>query len=306
MSAVVIIVLLLVAIVFSRSRAGIALAALGLALTTITAAPRIGGPRAYGVMGLVLAVVVGLAAAIGLLPVIDRFAEVDAFEDERWPMIVAAIQMAGRYFPVGSGAGTFAALYPPFQPAEILTFVHRAHNDYVEWVVEGGILAFVAIVLGIALYIARVVLLAREPDKHRVHFLQVGAAIGIFLMALHGFVDFNLRIPANAIVFALLCGLLLTRHQAMQLQEQRRDRHARMPVTPMPLAPVPQLDPEAAARVRAVWSAPDPIAALPVALRSFAPPAKSPPGAAPVAATKSPAAAAPAADQQVADAWGTQ
>ena len=101
--AVAVIVLLLMAIVFSRSRAGIMLAALGVAITTITAAPRIGGPRAYGVMGFVLAVVVGFAAAIGLIPVIDRFSATETLGDDRWPMILAAIEMAGRYFPVGAG-----------------------------------------------------------------------------------------------------------------------------------------------------------------------------------------------------------
>jgi O-antigen ligase len=262
MIAVAVIVLLLMAIVFSRSRAGIALAALGVAVTTLTAAPRIGGPRAYGVMGLVLAVVVGLAAAIGLIPVIDRFADTDVFEDERWPMILAAVEMAGRYFPVGSGMGTFAALYPPFQPDRILALVHRAHNDYVEWVAEAGLLALVAIAVAVTMYVARLVMLAREQEKHRVHYLQVGAAIGLFLMALHGLVDFNLRIPANAIVFALLGGVLLARHQAVQVQERPRDRRGHVPTAPIPMATLPHLDADAAARVRAVWA--EPVAADPL------------------------------------------
>jgi O-antigen ligase len=256
MISVAVIVLLLMAIVFSRSRMGIALAALGIAVTTITAAPRIGGPAAYGMVGLVLAVVVGLAAAIGLLPVIDRYAGLDVFEDGRWTMIMAAIEMAGRYFPVGAGVGTFAGLYPPFQPPELLSLIHRAHNDYVEWVVEGGLLALLAIALAAMMYVARLVMLAREKDKHRVHYLQIGAAIGLLLMALHGLVDFNLRIPANAIIFALLGGLLLSRHQAAQLQEHRRDRRGHVATAPIPVAPLPHLDAEAAARVHAVWAAP--------------------------------------------------
>jgi O-antigen ligase len=285
--AVAVIVLLLMAIVFSRSRAGIMLAALGVAITTITAAPRIGGPRAYGVMGLVLAVVVGFAAAIGLIPVIDRFAAIETLEDDRWPMILAAVEMAGRYFPVGAGMGTFAALYPPFQPPEILALVHRAHNDYVEWVAEAGLLALLAIGLAFALFVMRLVTLRREQDKHRVHYLQVGAAIGVLLMALHSLVDFNLRIPANAIVFALLAGVLLARQQPVQLHERQHGRRAQVPIAPIPLAPVPQLDPSAAARVRAVWAVPAETAPPPNALTT-APfdltPSPSPAASAPAAA----------------------
>ncbi|MFO1412755.1 MAG: O-antigen ligase family protein [Burkholderiales bacterium] len=267
MVAVAVIALLLVAIIFSRSRAGITIAALGIAITTFAVAPRVGGPRAYGIVGVVLALVIGLATAIGLIPVIDRFSEQEVLEDDRWTMAMAALEMAGAYFPVGSGVGTFAALYPPYQPAEILAFVHRAHDDYIEWVVEGGLLAMLAIVSALALYVARLVMLAREIDKNRVHYLQVGAAIGLLLMGLHSLVDFNLRIPANSVVFALLGGTLFARHHSLQLQESRR-RRAHLPTAPIPVAPVPQLDPDAAARVQAVWAgeAVTPALAAPVAM----------------------------------------
>lgn len=260
MTAAVVAVLILVAIVYSRSRAGIALAAFGVALTTLAAAPRVGGPRAYGVIGLVLAIAVGVALAIGLIPVVDRFAETDMLDDDRWPMIMGAIGMAGQYFPMGSGAGTFAALYPPFQPAGILAFVHRAHNEYVEWIVEGGILALVTILFAVALYAIRVVLLARATERDRVHYLQVGAALGVLLMALHSLVDFNLRIPVNAMVFAFLSGLLLARHHT---RAERSGRRAHVPTGAVPVAPLPELDPDAAARVRAVWTGAPAAPALP-------------------------------------------
>ena len=171
--------------------------------------------------------------------------------------------MAGHYFPLGSGAGTFAALYPPFQPAGILAFVHRAHNDYLEWIVEGGLLALIAIVLAIALYAVRVVLLARATERHRVHYLQVGAALGVLLMALHSLVDFNLRIPANAMMFAFLSGVLLARHGTVG---ERNGRRAHVPAATLPVAPVPQQDPDAAARVHAVWTGEPVTDALPAAV----------------------------------------
>jgi O-antigen ligase len=209
-----IIVLCLLGLMFSRSRAGIAIGAVGVALTALVAAPRIGGPRAYGTVGLGLTIAVGFAVAIGLVPVLDRFGQADPVEDGRVAIVAGALDMAANYLPTGAGMGTFATLYPPYQPPDITALVHRAHNDYVEWITEGGLLAAVAILAALALYVVRVVMVLRTPQKDATHYLQLAAAVGLGLLAVHGLVDFNFRIPANALLFAMLAGVLVARHAA--------------------------------------------------------------------------------------------
>jgi hypothetical protein len=44
--------------------------------------------------------------------------------------------------------------------------------------------------------------------------VQVGAGIGLLMMLLHSFVDYNLRMPANMVFFAFLAGIFFTAPEA--------------------------------------------------------------------------------------------
>ncbi|HEY5085657.1 MAG TPA: O-antigen ligase family protein, partial [Rhizomicrobium sp.] len=262
------IVLCLLGLMFSRSRAGISIGAIGIALTALIAAPRVGGSRAYGAVGVGLTLALGFGIAIGLVPVLDRFAQPEGIDDGRIAIVTGALNMAGHYFPFGAGLGTFASLYPPYQPDAISALVHRAHNDYVEWLTEGGVLAALAIVAALALYITRVVMLVRIKDKDATHCLQLAAAISVLLLAMHGMVDFNFRIPANALLFAMLAGVLVARHDALATRPVMQRRPStpdskppeRMPAVPVPVAATAR---EEADRVVAAWTVPLPTAASP-------------------------------------------
>jgi len=48
---------------------------------------------------------------------------------------------------------------------------------------------------------------SRGPFKRSI---LLGAVIGVMSMALHSFVDFNLHIPANAVMFMTLMAIIMT------------------------------------------------------------------------------------------------
>ncbi|WP_301101387.1 O-antigen ligase family protein [Propionivibrio sp.] len=225
------------AIVFSRSRTGIALLILGVIVSAAAFAPRLGGRQTMRTVGGVMVLLGGMALAVGLVPVLQRFAENDPVADGRWSIATATLEGVGTFFPLGSGAGTFPDVFRRFHPADISAFVNHAHNDYLEWLFEGGLLAGGLIVLLLALYLRRCVQTLREEGWPRERYLRIGAAIGIFLIALHGLVEYNLRIPANAIFFAFLAGLLFAPAKAVrQTEDAPRKRH-REPPNPFPQAP---------------------------------------------------------------------
>ncbi len=272
------IVLILLALMFSRSRAGISIGAAGIALTALACAPRVGGPRAYGALGLGLTLALGFAIAIGFVPVLDRFGVQDTVEAGRAEIFAGALDMAGSYFPLGSGMGTFATLYPPFQPTDITALIHRAHNDYIEWLVEGGVLAALAILAAVALYVARVIILVRQPEKDATRALQLAAAVSVLLIAAHGMVDFNFRIPANALIFAMLAGVVVARRG----EREEATEHQRREIVPRPVrstvvaaaAPTPVYNSaEEADRVRAAWATSPPAPTQSGAAPTSAPPA---------------------------------
>jgi len=204
-------VLVLVGVIFSRSRTGIALAILGILLAVGLFARRIGGTNVYGPAGTLVAVAAGLGVAIGLVPVLDRFSVEGALEDQRWNIFSATLDGIGAFFPFGSGPGTFPDVFPAFQPVELgRWFINRAHNDYLEWLFEGGIAAAVLILLLIALYLLNWGRIRTTSSWSRFRFVQVGAGIGLLLLALHELVDYNLRTPANIVYFAFLAGVFFS------------------------------------------------------------------------------------------------
>lgn len=194
---------ILLGLVFTHSRSGVALAMLAVVLCTIAFARRLGGSNVFGLLGSIYAAGIGLAMVIGLAPVLQRFTA-DPLSNLRWEIYGRTLQGIGLYFPLGSGPGTYGSLFPHVQGDEINGFVQNAHNDYLEWLFEGGIPAAVLLVFLLVLYLRRWPAVWVRGSWTTFRFMQVGAGIGMLLMLLHSLTDFNLHIPANAVFFAFL------------------------------------------------------------------------------------------------------
>jgi len=93
---------------------------------------------------------------------------------------------------LGWGFGTFDSAFPTVQSADIDVHYDHAHNDWLEWLTEGGALAFLAAVALFALA------LRRGHTASRAALVAVG---------LHAMWDFSLRIPAVAVATAATMGL---------------------------------------------------------------------------------------------------
>jgi len=228
--------LLLLAIVFSRSRTGIALMMLGVILASVIFARRIGGRNVFGMTGTVVSVVLGLAISIGLAPVLDRFSVGGSVEDARWTIFDGTMQGIAQFFPVGSGPATFRETFSPFQDASQGQYIiNNAHNDYLEWLYDGGALAGILIIAWLLLYLIRWTRVWRTERWGEFRFIQIGAGLGMLLMLLHEGVDYNLFVPANMVFFAFFAGLFF--HQYDESEEQiagtpRSKVEAVVPVVP--------------------------------------------------------------------------
>jgi O-antigen ligase len=217
--------LLLVGVIFTRSRAGIALAMLGVLVATVAFARRIGGSNVYGPTGTVVAFALGIGIAIGLVPVLDRFSAEGAIADARWGIFSATLSGIGTFLPFGSGPGNYPDVFPAFQPAELgRWFINHAHNDYLEWLFEGGLLAGALVVFVLALYLRQWARVWPGETWSRLRFVQVGAGIGMLLLALHGLVDYNLHIAANVVYFAFLAGIFFSDPATEAWSRRRRRR----------------------------------------------------------------------------------
>lgn len=208
-------VAILLGLVFSRSRSGIMITMLGILVCLIAFGRRLGtANKASGVVGTIVVVTLGLALDIGLAPVLHRFTFEDPLHDARMLIYSHTLQGIGEFLPLGSGPGTFPEVFRQFQPVELGNhFINHAHNDYLEWLFEGGVLGGALAVLLLVAYLRQWLKLAAAEQRHSFRFVQFGAGIGLLLLSLHGLTDFNWHIPANALYAAFLAGLFLGRSE---------------------------------------------------------------------------------------------
>jgi O-antigen ligase len=105
---------------------------------------------------------------------------------------------------LGQGLGSYADAYPRFKRGHGDLRVEHAENDYLETLAEAG-LAGLALALAAALLPARRAAAFSAPSALR--GLRAGAAGGLAVLLVHSLFDFNLRIPSNAVLAALLASM---------------------------------------------------------------------------------------------------
>jgi O-antigen ligase len=108
----------------------------------------------------------------------------------------------------GVGFGGYWVAIAQYHRASGETTPQQAHNDYLELMASGGIVA-VAIAVWFALIFANVARRAVNQEKRSGAAVAVGAVVGISTVAIHSLVDFGLHVPINAMVFAALIALVI-------------------------------------------------------------------------------------------------
>jgi O-antigen ligase len=128
--------------------------------------------------------------------------------------------MARDFFVTGVGAGAYQRGMLVYQQSKGLFYFNHAHNEYLQFAAEGGLLLCVplAITLGLGMgYLVRRV----HADNTPIFWIRVGAVTGMLAVAVQSFFDTGLRMPANAVLFAVLAALAL--HKPAPVQHQQRD-----------------------------------------------------------------------------------
>ena len=125
-------------------------------------------------------------------------------------VVEQALPLARQNPIVGQGAGSFEAVFPPFAGSEIPLHYDHAHNDFLQFFIEYGLIGclLLALFVGISLFYA--IKAMRQRQSLYRSGLGFGLAIGILSLMIHSSTDFNLQIPANAATYIVLCALAVT------------------------------------------------------------------------------------------------
>jgi len=204
-----IVILMLVGVVFSRSRMGIFSVVASLILMGLLGL--LGeGRRAWMVITvLVIACSLTYAVWIGLDPIVKRFEAITP-SGNPWARTTIWKQASGilkDYPDVGSGLGTFPVAFRRYRTSLLELQVDHAHNDYLEAATDTGIAGALLLFVPILALLIKMILAyagARNPYRRSVLLACVGSTAALLI---HSTMDFNLQIPANALLFAVVLGL---------------------------------------------------------------------------------------------------
>lgn len=207
-------------ILASGSRAGMLLGALALILAPLIVReqvarlfrglPRWAMPTAIGIVIASAIAIIALSFYSGRAESINRLASADIDGDMRNLGLPAAIEIAKAYFPFGVGVGGFDAAFRIVEPTEILQiyYFNHAHNDWLELVLESGVLGLAVAGAAILWWLAASVKV--WPRSMSVSQARVNGRFGsaaLFLIMLASIVDYPARTPlimAIAVIAALL------------------------------------------------------------------------------------------------------
>ncbi|MBK8068856.1 MAG: hypothetical protein IPK27_14895 [Rhodanobacteraceae bacterium] len=124
------------------------------------------------------------------------------------------LAVAGQFGWLGTGLGSFPAVYAAYEPIDLVgpKILNHAHNDWAElWVELGVLLPMAALAFGWWLW-RRVRELAASgtlsPGENALRLAGIGV-IGV--LACHSLVDYPLRTTSLSVVFALACALCTRR-----------------------------------------------------------------------------------------------
>jgi O-antigen ligase len=206
------IAIMLLALLLSRSRAGITGAFIGfLTFGLLTRSAHKKLPRGFWIMGgTMISLIFLYGIKIGFDPIIERFLRISE-GSSRIDIWKDSLVMFKEHL-LGIGLRNFRHVFPIYNVSTISdTRFLYAHNDYLHLLVEAGIPGFLALISGFFIFLIKSVKKIKQMKPHHDplrFFLAVGALSGLVSMAFHSFFDFNLHMPANLIYFVILMAIV--------------------------------------------------------------------------------------------------
>lgn len=122
-----------------------------------------------------------------------------------------ALRAVPDFWFLGSGLGTYRFVYGLYQAIPGDAAYEHAENQYLETLLEGGVIAL-GIAISMALILGAAILrLLQVSERGRTLTIGIVGCFAISSEALASVFDFGLCIPANLLLFSLLCGVIAGR-----------------------------------------------------------------------------------------------
>jgi O-antigen ligase/tetratricopeptide (TPR) repeat protein len=207
-------VLIGTSVFLTLSRSGIVSLCLAMALFGFMVMMR-GMSRARGIIIMIVFLLIALSVGwFGWGPIFERFEKIMNAQGDISEQRLQLWSDSGhiiRDFPAtGTGFGSYINIYPRYRTISGDAIADHAHNDYIELLSNGGVIAFL-----IFLWFILTVLYKSFKtyiQRHELYsiYIFLGCIAGIISLLMHSTTDFNLHIGANGLYFVFLFGLAVS------------------------------------------------------------------------------------------------
>ena len=224
--------IVLTGLVVSHSRGGFLAAFVAMSLMFATQRLRLGTSLlAFAFLGFSAAL---LVLATGSDSPWSRFLTVlQPLEDIRWDVWRVSIEAWGWRPWLGYGLGSFGWAVAPFTHKDVHAFYQRGENQYIDLLVEEGLIGLGIALTAIGFVIRNARLAIRSTTVPSDRVFLIGGFFGAVALMLHWLTDFSFHIPGVAVSVVVLAALLcrLGLRDGLSWFSARLSRSLRLPIS---------------------------------------------------------------------------
>jgi O-antigen ligase len=198
------------ALFYSASRGGVVSFAVEVAVLAVWLVLRRSARRHLVSAGAVVLLALVMVSWLGVRQALERFSSMQSLEvtqGKRTSMALDTWHIFLDHPVIGTGLGTLQTVFPPYETLYDGKIVNHTHNDYLEGLAETGILGGACCVWFLGTLVIEALRRLSEPVSSFVSTLQLAGLVACLGFLTHSLVDFNLHIPANALLFFLVAYL---------------------------------------------------------------------------------------------------
>jgi O-antigen ligase len=198
------------ALFLSASRGGIVSFAVEAGVLALWLLVRRAAGRHLLSAGAVLLCAFLLVSWLGVQQAVERFSSMQSLEvsvGKRASMRADTWHIFLDHPLLGTGLGTLQIIFPPYETLYDGRVVNHTHNDYLEGLAETGIAGGLCCAWFLGVLFFDSIRRLSQPRGAFASTIQLSGLVACLGFLIHSLVDFNLHIPANALLFFLLANL---------------------------------------------------------------------------------------------------
>lgn len=213
-------IFLLPMVLATGSRSGLFLSIIGIAFATLIYWARGGdishknakASNRWALVGMASLAILVVAATIyfSRSEALDRLFA-DEGPDLRTALLGTYLEMIQIYLPFGSGFGSFESAFKIIEPYSNLnpSYLNHAHNDLMEFIIEGGVVAGALLGTFLAWFVSRSVKIwrARPDQEGRLQLARLATVI-VAMLLVASLLDYPLRTPTMSVIFIMNCAFI--------------------------------------------------------------------------------------------------